>query len=112
LHGNSLRERASTALAEHPGSVVLILSLSGRLDPYEGRMFKGLATVFLNVAAYGKEGASLFRKSIQVRRFMVEALDSLEDDRRQAQFLRTVEKGLNEFEDTLIKELKLALAQK
>jgi hypothetical protein len=112
LHGNALRERASAALAEHPGSVVLILSLSGRLDPYEGKMFKGLATVFLNVAAYGKEGVPLFRKSFQVRRFMVEAQDSLEDDRRQSQFLRTVEKGLNEFEDTLIKELKLALSQK
>jgi hypothetical protein len=112
LHGNALRERASAALAEHPGSVVLILSLSGRLDPYEGKMFKGLATVFLNVAAYGKEGVPLFRKSFQVRRFMVEAQDSLEDDRRQSQFLRTVEKGLNEFEDTLIEELKLALSQK
>ena len=112
LHGNALRERASTALAEHPGSVVLILSLSGRLDPYEGKMFKGLATVFLNVAAYGKEGVPLFRKSFQVRRFMVEAQDSLEDDRRQSQFLRTVEKGLNEFEGTLIEELKLALSQK
>ena len=112
LHGNALRERASAALAEHPGSVVLILSLSGRLDPYEGKMFKGLATVFLNVAAYGKEGTPLFRKSFQVRRFMVKAQDSLEDDRRQSQFLRTVEKGLNEFEDTLIKELKLALSQK
>jgi len=112
LHGNALRERASTELAEHPGSVVLILSLSGRLDPYEGKMFKGLATVFLNVAAYGKEGVPLFRKSFQVRRFMVEAQDSLEDDRRQSQFLRTVEKGLNEFEDTLIEELKLALSQK
>jgi hypothetical protein len=112
LHGNALRERASTALDGHPGSVVLILSLSGRLDPYEGKMFKGLATVFLNVVAYGKEGAPLFRKSFHVRRFMVEAQDSLDNDRRQAQFLRTVEKGLNEFEDTLIKELKLALHQK
>ena len=66
----------------------------------------------MNVAAYGKAGVPLFRKSFQVRRFMVKAPDSLEDDRRQAQFLRTVEKGLNEFEDTLIKELKLALSQK
>ena len=111
MHGNALRERASAALAEHPGSVVLILSLSGRLDPYEGKMFKGLATVFLNVAAYGKEGVPLFRKSFQVRRFMVKSPYSLEDERRQAQFFRTVEKGLNEFGDILIEELKLALSQ-
>ena len=112
LRGNALRKRVVEALGKNPESFVLILSLSGRLDPYEGKMFKGLATVFLNVAAYGKEGAPLFRKSFQVRRFMVKAPDSLEDDRRQAQFLRTVEKGLNEFEKQLVAELKLALSHK
>ena len=111
LHENALRERVSAALTEHPESVVLILSLSGRLDPYKGKMLKGLATVFLNVAVYGNEGAPLFSKSFQVRRFMVKSPDSLEDERRQAQFFRTVEKGLNEFEDILIEELKLALSQ-
>ena len=43
---------------------------------------------------------------------MVKAPDSLEDDRRQNLFLRTVEKGLNEFEKQLVTELKLALSQK
>ena len=112
LRGNALRKRVVEALGKNPESFVLILSLSGRLDAYEGKMFKGLATVFLNVAAYGKEGAPLFRKSFQVRRFMVKAPDSLEDDRRQNLFLRTVEKGLNEFEKQLVTELKLALSQK
>ena len=65
LRGNVLRKRVTEVIAEHPGSVVVNLSLSGRLDPYEGKMFKGLATVFLNVAAYGKEGAPLFRKSFR-----------------------------------------------
>ena len=109
LRGNVLRKRVTEVIAEHPGSVVVNLSLSGRLDPYEGKMFKGLATVFLNVAAYGKEGTPLFRKSFQARRFMVKAPESLDDDRKQAQFLRTVEKGLNEFEKQLVTELKKAL---
>jgi hypothetical protein len=43
---------------------------------------------------------------------MVKAQDSLEDDGRQSQFLRTVEKGLNEFEKQLVAELKLALSHK
>ena len=109
LRGNVLRKRVTEVIAEHPGSVVVNLSLSVRLDPYEGKMFKGLATVFLNVAAYGKEGTPLFRKSFQARRFMVKAPESLDDDRKQAQFLRTVEKGLNEFEKQLVTELKKAL---
>ena len=110
LRGNSLHKRASEALAEYPAGATVVLSLSGRLDPHEGNMFKGIATVFLNVAAYGKENASLFRKSFKIRRFMVNSPDKLEDFQRREQFLRTVEKGLNEFENQLVAELKLALS--
>ena len=100
------------ALAEYPAAAAVVLSLSGRLDPFEGNMFKGIATVFLNVAAYGKENASIFRKSFNIRRFMVNSPDKLEDFQRQEQFLRTVEKGLNEFENQLVAELKRALSKR
>ena len=75
-------------------------------------MFKGIATVFLNISAYGKENMTLFRKSFKIRRFMIDSPDKLEDLQRQEQFLRTVEKGLNEYEDQLVEELKRALSKK
>ena len=112
LRGNVLQKRASEALAEYPAAAAVVLSLSGRLDPFEGNMFKGIATVFLNVAAYGKENTTLFRKSFKVRRFMIDSPDKLEGFQRQEQFLRTVEKGLNEYEDQLVEELKRALSKK
>ena len=112
LRGNALQKRASEALAEYPAAAAVVLSLSGRLDPFEGNMFKGIATVFLNVAAYGKENMTLFRKSFKIRRFMIDSPDNLEDFQRQEQFLRTVEKGLNEYEDQLVEELKRALSKK
>lgn len=110
LRGNALHKRASEALDEYPAGVAVVLSLSGRLDPHEGNMFKGITTVFLNVAAYGKGNAPLFKKSFKIRRFMVDSPDKLEDFQRQEQFLRTVEKGLNEFENQLVAELKRALS--
>ena len=43
---------------------------------------------------------------------MIDSPDKLEDFQRQEQFLRTVEKGLNEYEDQLVEELKRALSKK
>ena len=41
---------------------------------------------------------------------MVDSPDNLDALQKQEQFLRTVEKGLNEFENQLVAELKLALS--
>ena len=43
---------------------------------------------------------------------MVDSPDMLDDSQRQEQFMRTVEKGLNEFENQLVEELKRALSKK
>ena len=110
LRGNALQEKAAEALAEFPKSYVVVLSLSGRMDPFKGRMFKGMTTVFLNVAAYGEEGMPLFRKSYKARRFMPKPPGKLETEQKQDLFLRTVEKGLNEFEEQQIMDLKKALS--
>ena len=88
----------------------MILSLSGRLDPHEGQMFKGLATIFLTVEAYGKENVVLFKKSYKARRFVVKSPDSLVEFQRQDLFFRTVKKGLNEYENELLGGLKQALS--
>ena len=88
----------------------MVLSLSGRLDPHEGQMFKGLATVFLTVEAYGKGKVLLFKKSFKAKRFMVESPDNLVEFQRQEQFFRTVKKGLNEYENELVGGLKQALS--
>ena len=88
----------------------MVLSLSGRLDPHEGQMFKGLATVFLTIEAYGKENVLFFKKSFKARRFVVKSPDNLVEFQRQELFFRTVKKGLNEYENELVGELKQALS--
>ena len=110
LRGNALQKRASEELEEHPGGVAVVLSLSGRLDPHEGQMFKGLATVFLTVEAYGKGNVLLFKKSFKARRFVVKSPDNLVEFQRQELFFRTVKKGLNEYENELVGELRQALS--
>ncbi|MCS5546711.1 MAG: hypothetical protein NZ867_07905, partial [SAR324 cluster bacterium] len=111
LSGNALRNRVSEELARKPTeSVAVVLSLSGRLDPHEGQMFKGLATVFLTIEAYGKENVLFFKKSFKARRFVVKSPDNLVEFQRQELFFRTVKKGLNEYENELVGELKQALS--
>ena len=111
LSGNALRNRVSEELARNTAeSVAVVLSLSGRLDPHEGQMFKGLATVFLTVETYGKENVLLFKKSFKARRFVVKSPDNLVEFQRQELFFLTVKKGLNEYENELVGELKQALS--
>jgi hypothetical protein len=111
LSGNALRNRVSEELARKPAeSVAVVLSLSGRLDPHEGQMFKGLATVFLTIEAYGKENVLFFKKSFKARRFVVKSPDNLVEFQRQELFFLTVKKGLNEYENELVGELKQALS--
>ena len=110
LRGNALQKRASEELEEHPEGVAVVLSLSGRLDPHEGQMFKGLATVFLTVEAYGKGNLLLFKKSFKARRFVVKSPDNLVESQRPERFFRTVKKGLNEYKNELVRELRQALS--
>ena len=113
LYGNDLRKHVSEVLKDYPeGSVAVVLSLSGKLDPHVGHLFKGRATVYLTVEAYGKENAQLFRKTFKTLRFMVASPNRLEDTQRQNLFLKSVKKGLNEFEDHLVSELKEALSSR
>jgi hypothetical protein len=110
LQGGALSQRVIKQLSTESKGVVVVLSLSGKAVRHDGQMFKGLTKVFLKMAAYNKAGKLLLNRSFEAKRFMVESPDELTIATKQQRFLRTVKKGVDEFETELIVELKRGLS--
>ena len=88
-------------MTEQPDTLGLVLELSGKILPYQGMMYPGLTTVYLKASVYRPDGSLLWSGNYEAKRFMTKDPEELTSAERSNFYLKTTEKGLTEYSETL-----------
>ncbi|MBF0239943.1 MAG: hypothetical protein HQM12_19760 [SAR324 cluster bacterium] len=111
IQENTLREKIIKNFSKQHETLVVTLSLSGRMISQQGFMYRGLTSVYLKVSLYQSEGVLLWSGKYEAKRFMMEDPVEISEASVAENYWKTTEKGMREYRELLEAQFINIIAQ-